>query len=145
MGLLYGGTGRLTAKNGFPARADGESGALRPHTECMVPIGNAARHLAVHPDGKHVSTASLYLVTLLLAEGSAQIYVDEEAGTMVTAHDFDAAAGALTRTQTLPTLPEGARGSTSECELGPGGKVRRHFPSGLAYILYYSTMQPSMQ
>ena len=92
VGLLCGGAGRLTAKNGLPARADGESGALRPHAECMVPIGNAARHLAVHRDGKHVSTASLYLVTPLLAEGSAQIYVDEEAGAMVTAHDFDAAA-----------------------------------------------------
>jgi 6-phosphogluconolactonase len=83
---------------------DDESGALRPHAECMVPIGNAARHLAVHPDGKH-------------------IYIDEETGVMVTAHDWDAAAGVLTRMQTLPTLPEGLKGSTSECELGPDGKV----------------------
>ena len=42
---------------------------------------------------------------------------------MVTAHEFDASTGVLTRTQTLPTLREGDRGSTSECELGPDATV----------------------
>ena len=80
------------------------TGAITKHSECMTPIGKAARHLAVHPDGRH-------------------IYIDEEAGAMVTAHDFDASTGVLTRTQTLPTLRKGDRGSTSECELGPDAKV----------------------
>lgn len=83
---------------------DPDTGAITNHSECMTPIGNAARHLAVHPNGRNV-------------------YIDEEAGAMVTAHQFDASTGVLTRTQTLPTLRPGDRGSTSECELGPDGRV----------------------
>lgn len=83
---------------------DADTGAITNHSECMTPIGNAARHLAVHPNGRHV-------------------YIDEEAAAMVTAHKFDASTGMLTRTQTLPTLREGDRGSTSECELGPDATV----------------------
>ena len=83
---------------------DPETGSIAPHSECFTPIGNAARHLAVHPDGQH-------------------IYVDEEAGAMVTVHNFDAEAGTLTRVQTLPTLRPGERGSTSECELSPDASL----------------------
>ena len=42
---------------------------------------------------------------------------------MVTAHEFDAASGVLTRTQTMTTLRPGDKGSTSECELSPDATV----------------------
>jgi 6-phosphogluconolactonase len=86
---------------------DETRGSITPHSECMVPIGNAARHLAVHPDKVH-------------------IYVNEEAGNMVTCYDFDAEAGVLTRRQTLGTLPAGResiQAATSECELSPDGQM----------------------
>ena len=94
------------------------TGQISAHSECMVPIGHAARHLAVHPDGK-------------------RIYVDEEAGNMVTAYDWDSEAGTLTRTQTLTTLRSGdaesaeAHFATSECELSPDARVL-HVSAGVS-------------
>ena len=70
----------------------------------LVGAGDGARHFAFHPNGK-----------LLFS-------LQEEGGTIVS-FDYDPASGALTRKQSLSTLPAGYTGSfySSEIVVAPGG------------------------
>lgn len=70
-----------------------------------APAGAGPRHLTFHPNGKRV-------------------YVINELLNSVTAYDYDAATGALTQKQTVPTLPADFKG-TSHCadvKITPDGK-----------------------
>ena len=84
------------------------TGALTPAnpTVAKVPPGSGPRHLAWHPNGRFA-------------------YVNGEMGLNVTAFELDAASGALTAIQTLPTLPPDASRSgvtTAEIFCHPSGK-----------------------
>ena len=75
-------------------------------TDHWVAVGGGARHLAVHPDGKHV-------------------FVNEEAGSKIICFDWDADTGTLTQKQSLSTLPEdfAEQVFTAECSLNADGDV----------------------
>jgi 6-phosphogluconolactonase len=86
------------ADNGFITPNDPPSLMLDP--------GSGPRHFAFHPDGKSA-------------------YVNGEMAMTITACDYDADKGVLTRRQTLSTLPEGANrkgASTAEVAVHPSGK-----------------------
>jgi 6-phosphogluconolactonase len=86
---------------------DLQKGVLTPTglPPAHVGAGDGARHFAFHPNGK-----MLYCLT-------------EEGGTLVS-FDYDPATGALTRRQTLSTLPKGYQGTfySSEIVVAPGGQ-----------------------
>ena len=89
-------------------RFDAAKGTLTPSEPPAgkVPPGGGPRHLAFHPNG-------------------AFAYVCNEMGLSVTAFARDAASGALTELQNVPTLPEGASkegASTAEIFAHPTGK-----------------------
>ena len=87
-------------------RLDVEGGTIvanRP-TFTEVKAGAGPRHFAFHPDGQRA-------------------YVINELDCTITAFTYDAASGALTATQTVPTLPGGFEGRSTCAE------VRVH-PSG---------------
>jgi 6-phosphogluconolactonase len=65
---------------------DATNGKLTPHGHGDAEPGAGPRHLAVHPDGKHV-------------------YAANELNSSITLYDYDGGAGTLTRRQDLPTLP----------------------------------------
>lgn len=88
-------------------RFDAATGTLLPADPpfATVPPGGGPRHLAFHPKGF--------------------VYVNNEMGLSVTAFRRDAATGALTPIQTVPTLPEGAPTagvSTAEIFVHPTGR-----------------------
>jgi 6-phosphogluconolactonase len=69
-----------------------------------VPPGSGPRHFAFHPSGKFA-------------------YVINELTSTMTAFAYDAAKGALTVLQTLPTLPHEVKGnSTAEVVVSPDGR-----------------------
>lgn len=70
-----------------------------------TPPGAGPRHLTFHPNGKHV-------------------YVINELLNSVTLFDYDAARGALTARQTIPTLPPDFKGTshTADLKLTPDGR-----------------------
>jgi len=81
-------------------RFDTQTGGLTPHTPAAFDLPPAAgpRHLAWHPDGRHV-------------------YVVNELANSVTSLDWDAAAGTLSAIQTLPTLGADFRGTNTAAEI----------------------------
>src|SRR5262249_7710639 len=88
-------------------RYDAEQGTLSPHEPPAAPLppGSGPRHFTFHPDGRHA-------------------YVINELTSTVTAFDYDAAKGALTAVQTVPTLPAGFTGpnTTAEVVVRPDGR-----------------------
>ncbi len=89
-------------------RFDAARGTLTPHEPPALNVapGSGPRHFAFHPDGK---TA----------------YVNGEMDMTITACDYDAAKGVLTKRQTLSTLPKDANrkgASTAEVVVHPSGK-----------------------
>ncbi len=89
-------------------RFDADQGTITPNDPAylMLDPGSGPRHFAFHPDGKSA-------------------YVDGEMAMTITACDYDAAKGALTKRQTLSTLPPGADrkgASTAETVVHPSGK-----------------------
>ena len=89
-------------------RLDSAKGTLTPNDPPALDAapGSGPRHFAFHPDGK---TA----------------YVNGEMAMTITACDYDADKGILTKTQTLSTLPKGAErkgASTAEVVVHPSGK-----------------------
>jgi len=89
-------------------RFDAKAGTLSPHEPpaLELPAGTGPRHFAWHPDGK---TA----------------FVNGESDMTITACDYDADKGILTKKQTLPTLPADAKRkgvSTAETVVHPSGK-----------------------
>ena len=89
-------------------RFDADKGTITANDPAYVMMdpGSGPRHFAFHPDGK---TA----------------YINGEMAMTITACDYDAAKGSLTKRQTLSTLPEGADrkgASTAEVVVHPSGK-----------------------
>jgi 6-phosphogluconolactonase len=89
-------------------RFDADKGTITPNGPAylMLDPGSGPRHFAFHPDGKSA-------------------YVNGEMAMTITACDYDAAKGALTKRQTLSTLPPGADrkgASTAETVVHPSGK-----------------------
>src|SRR5205807_7953805 len=89
-------------------RLDPAKGTLTPNDPPALELagGSGPRHFAFHPDGK---TA----------------YVNGEMDMTITACDYDAAKGVLTKKQTLSTLPKDAKrkgASTAEVVVHPSGK-----------------------
>ena len=82
-------------------------GVLSPSGQppALVGAGDGARHFAFHPNGKMLFS------------------VQEEGGTIVS-FDYQPETGALTKRQTLSTLPNGYQGSfySSEIVVGPGAR-----------------------
>ncbi len=88
-------------------RFDAAAGTLTPNDPPAgrVPPGAGPRHFALHPRGF--------------------AYANNEMGLSVTAFAHDAASGALTEIQTVPTLPEGSTqdgASTAEMFIHPTGR-----------------------
>jgi len=88
-------------------KLDGETGKIVANDPPFTQIkpGSGPRHFVFHPDGKHA-------------------YVIDELSSTITAFDYDAAKGALTEIQTVPTLPSGFTGSSTcaEIRVHPSGK-----------------------
>ena len=98
----------LGTDNVWIFKLDAAKGTLTPaHPPSgQVPPGAGPRHFAIHPGGKFA-------------------FANNEMALSVTAFARDAATGALTALQTLPTIPEGAdrKGvSTAEIFCHPTGK-----------------------
>ena len=91
----------------FIYRFDAGTGALAPHTPAAfaLPPASGPRHLAWHPDGKHV-------------------YLINELANSVTALAWDAAAGTLAALQSLPTLAADfhATNTAAEIAVHPTGR-----------------------
>lgn len=90
-------------------RADPASGTLAAHEPAFaaLPPGSGPRHLAFHPDGRHV-------------------FVNNELGVTVTTCTYDAATGGLTPIETVSTLPSDITDhtglSTAETVVHPNGR-----------------------
>jgi 6-phosphogluconolactonase len=90
-------------------RFDPAGGTLTPHEppSASVAPGAGPRHLAFHPDGRHV-------------------YVIDEMALTITAFRYDPERGALEQMQTLSTLPAGVAPrpeySTAEIRVHPNGR-----------------------
>lgn len=88
-------------------KIDPATGKMTAHGHGSVPPGSGPRHLAFHPNGKHV-------------------FVNNEMLMTVTSFAYDAEKGALTEIETVSTLPEADRGkegfSTAETVVHPNGK-----------------------
>jgi len=88
-------------------KLDPAAAKLTPNTPAATksPAGGGPRHLTFHPDGKKV-----YAINELLSS--------------ISVYDYDAAAGALTETQTIPTLPKEFTGTNlcADLKVTPDGK-----------------------
>ena len=98
----------LGTDNVWTFHFDASKGTLKPAEPASAKVspGAGPRHLAIHPNGRFA-------------------YANNEMGLSVTAFTRDAASGALTPVQTLPTLPEGTETkgvSTAEIFCHPTGK-----------------------
>jgi len=95
----------LGADRIFVYRFDAGKGTLEPHGAAAVAPGSGPRHLAFHPDGRHV-------------------YVINELANTISVFGYDSAEGELTLVETAPTLPEGFGGTsyTAEVAVSPDGR-----------------------
>jgi 6-phosphogluconolactonase len=95
----------LGADRVFVYRFDGAKGTLEPHGAGTLEPGSGPRHLAFHPNGKHV-------------------YVINELASTITVFSWDADEGALAAVQTISCLPAGFSGtsSTAEVAVSPDGR-----------------------
>jgi len=88
-------------------RYDADKGTLTPNEPPAFATASAAgpRHFAFHPDGKHA-------------------YVINELNSTITAMSYDPDKGVLKGIQSISTLPQGFKGSTStaEVQVHPSGK-----------------------
>ena len=88
-------------------RLDPTKGLLTPSSTPHVELapGSGPRHFAFHPDGKHAFSIS-------------------ELSSTIEVYDVDSTSGRLVGTQTISTLPPGAKSgnSTAEILVHPGGK-----------------------
>lgn len=89
-------------------RFDGENGKLIAHEppHARVAPGSGPRHLAFHPNGRHV-------------------YVINELASTITAFTYDGERGILDEIQTISTLPGGYPGddnTTAEIAVHPSGR-----------------------
>jgi 6-phosphogluconolactonase len=81
-------------------RFDPAKGTLTPHDPPVARLagGSGPRHLAFHPDGRHV-------------------YLINELSSTITVFGYDAAAGMLAEQQTVSTLPAGFEGGNTTAEV----------------------------
>jgi 6-phosphogluconolactonase len=95
----------LGADRVFVYRFDAAKGTLEPHGAGTLEPGSGPRHLAFHPNGRH-----LYVINELLST--------------VTAFTWDAEKGTLAPLQTVTTLPQGFSGTswTAEVAVSPDGR-----------------------
>lgn len=97
----------LGTDNLWVFRFDPKKGTLTPNDppSAKVKPGSGPRHVAFHPDGHHA-------------------FVNNEMASTVTALDYDPDKGTLKPTQTLSTLPDDFKGSSSTAEIAvhPNGK-----------------------
>jgi 6-phosphogluconolactonase len=88
-------------------RFDAKKGTLAPNNPPYAKLdpGAGPRHLAFHPNGKYA-------------------YVVNELQSTITAFDYDAQRGVLTKQKTVSTLPKDftASNNTAEIEVHPSGK-----------------------
>jgi 6-phosphogluconolactonase len=85
-------------------KLDASAGKLTPHGAAKVAPGAGPRHLAFHPEG---TTA----------------YVLNELNRTVTAFTFDAESGALTKLQTISSVPDGVtEGNSAEVRCSADGR-----------------------
>lgn len=88
-------------------KLDAEKGTITPNDPpfARLKAGSGPRHFAFHPDGKFA-------------------YVINELACTVTAFAYDSAAGTLSEIQTIATLPEDFKGSSTcaEVRVHPNGK-----------------------
>ena len=83
---------------------DQATGKLRPHGTAPARPGAGPRHLAFHPDGKH-------------------LYAANELDSTIALYDYDAASGSLHERQFLPTLPQTDPESTvADIHIAASGK-----------------------
>jgi 6-phosphogluconolactonase len=83
---------------------DQATGKLRPHGAGPAEPGAGPRHMAFHPDGRH-------------------LYAANELNSTIALYEYDAAAGSLSRQQVLPTLPAADPGSTvADIHIDSGAK-----------------------
>jgi len=87
---------------------DSKIGVIEPCKPgvATVPKGGGPRHLVFHPNGRY-------------------IYVNNEKGLSISVFERDAASGALSPIQVIPTLPEGTSrtgATTAEIACHPSGK-----------------------
>ena len=91
----------------FVYRFDARDGSLQPNNPPFVQVapGSGPRHLAFHPDGRHV-----YLLT--------------EMASTVIVFAWDPSCGALSPLQTISTLPTGFPGTNAcaEIDVHPNGR-----------------------
>lgn len=89
---------------------DLDAGRLVPHPERTIrlPAGSGPRHVAFSPDASHV-------------------YLMNEMNASITAFDYDAEAGTLSRQETTELLPEGFAGLKS------GGAIEVHHSGRFVY------------
>ena len=91
----------------FVYTLDTATGKLSPNSPAAAKVtaGSGPRHFAFHPDQKHA-------------------YVINEMKSTVTGFDYNAEQGILTEQQTISTLPEDFKGSssTAEVQVHPSGK-----------------------
>ena len=82
---------------------DTAAGTLHPHTIARTQPGVGPRHVAFHPDGRHV-------------------FVGNELGNTINAYEYDAANGTLQELQSLDTVPAGAPESyVADIHVSPAG------------------------
>ncbi len=83
---------------------DQRNGKLRLHAAAPSRPGAGPRHLAFHPDGRH-------------------LYAANELDSTIALYEYDAAAGSLSERQVLPTLPPGAPQNTvADIHLDPAAR-----------------------
>jgi 6-phosphogluconolactonase len=90
----------------FVYRLDRAAGRLSEQAATPLAPGAGPRHLAFHPDGRHV-------------------YVIDELNMTITAFRYEGATGKMSELQTVSTLPKGATGnnfSTADIHVHPSGK-----------------------
>lgn len=130
----------LDAKNGFAIAADlgidklmvykfdPKTSTLSKELATSTPLapGDGPRHFAFHPGGKFA-------------------YVINELKSTITALEYDAKNGRLTKLQTLPTLPKEFNGgnSTAEVQVHPSGKFVYGSNRGHNSIAIYSVDERS--
>jgi 6-phosphogluconolactonase len=88
-------------------RFDAAKGTIEPNDPASAPVaaGAGPRHFAFHPTGKFA-------------------YAINELNSTVTAFSYDPSRGALAEIQSVPTLPEGFRGTNhpAEIQVHPNGR-----------------------
>ena len=107
---------------------DHDKGTLSAQTPAEIAPGSGPRHLAFHPNGQRA-------------------YVINELSNTITVFDYAAAAGTLTTTQTISTLPDGYTevSHTADIHVHPNGRFLYGSNRGHDSIAVYAIDQDNGQ